>query len=119
MHEMSLAQSLLDIVRQEMRNHQVHRLVAVNVKAGRLNAVVPEILKTAFETLIADSPYPQAEISIDPVPLELRCGHCSRHFFPEADAPLFSLFPCPACGHDSGHTIIAGQDLFIDSIDAE
>ncbi len=119
MHEMSLAQGLLDIVRQEMRKNHVQQLLAVKVKAGRLNAVVPEILQSAFQALIADSPYPQAEIIIESVPLELCCGQCEHHFFPAEDALLFSLFPCPACGQDSGHSIIAGRDLSIEYIDAE
>lgn len=119
MHEMSLAQSLLNIVLQEMHNNDVHRLLTVKIRAGRLNAVVPDILETAFAALIADSPFPEAEIIIEPVPLELCCGQCAAHFFPEGDDPLFSCLPCPSCGHDSGHSIVAGRDLTIEYIDAE
>ena len=119
MHEMSLAQSLLDIVRQEMHKNDVHRLQKVKIRAGRLNAVVPDILETAFHALIADSPYPEAEIIIESVPLELCCGHCAAHFTPEGDDLLFSCFPCPACGHDSEHSLVAGRDLSIEYIDAE
>ncbi|MCF8031133.1 MAG: hydrogenase maturation nickel metallochaperone HypA, partial [Desulfohalobiaceae bacterium] len=44
MHEMSVAQSLIDIIRNEMDKNAVTTLQTVKVKAGRINAIVPEAL---------------------------------------------------------------------------
>lgn len=119
MHEMSLAQNLLDIVRQEMQKNNVQQLLAVKVRAGRLNAVVPDILKAAFEALIAETAYPEAKLIIEKIPLELKCAHCSHHFDHDENDPFSPFFPCPACGQECGHSLIAGQDLTIEYIDAE
>ncbi|HMB30339.1 MAG TPA: hydrogenase/urease maturation nickel metallochaperone HypA, partial [Desulfohalobiaceae bacterium] len=38
MHEMSIAQNLLSLIREEMANNQVTRLYKVKIKAGEFNS---------------------------------------------------------------------------------
>ena len=119
MHEMSLAQNLLEIVRQEMHKHGVQRLLKVKLKTGRLTAVVPEVMETAFEALIRGTPLQGADLEIETVALTLACGNCGREFSPEGDETLFYTFPCPVCGRDSGHRLLSGREFSIEYIDAE
>ena len=42
MHEMSIAQSILDIILQESGNHKVTRVLSVALKVGELSAVETE-----------------------------------------------------------------------------
>ncbi|MCF8105536.1 MAG: hydrogenase maturation nickel metallochaperone HypA [Desulfohalobiaceae bacterium] len=119
MHEMSLAQNLLEIVRQEMHKHGVERLLKVKLKTGRLTAVVPEVMSTAFEALIKDTPLQGADLEIETIPLTLACGNCRHQFSAEGDETLFFTFPCPVCGRDSGHSVLSGREFSIDYIDAE
>ena len=51
MHEMSIAQSILDIILQESGNHNVSRVLSVALKVGELSAVETESLRFCFELL--------------------------------------------------------------------
>jgi hydrogenase nickel incorporation protein HypA/HybF len=65
MHELALAQGVLDIVLDVARDEPV-RLVRVRV--GELQRVLPESLRFCFQLVAQDSPAAQAELVIDEVP---------------------------------------------------
>ena len=44
MHELSIAQSLLALIEDEMTKHGKEKLITVKVRHGRLSSVVPEAL---------------------------------------------------------------------------
>mgnify|MGYP006275353521 FL=1 len=118
MHEMSLTQSLLDIVRQEMNSHGLTRLLEVKVACGRLSGVVPDAMHMAFTALTQDTDLCGACLNLEPVPLKLCCAECGTQFCPEQDC-LAAFAPCPACGQEIGHRIVSGQELNIEYIEAE
>ena len=51
MHEMSIAQSLIDIVRDEMGKHGVTVLKSVRIQVGQLSAIVPDSLSFCFNIM--------------------------------------------------------------------
>lgn len=65
MHELALAQGVLDIVLEVAHDEPV-RLVRVRV--GELQRVVPESLQFCFQMVAQDSPAERAELVIDEVP---------------------------------------------------
>jgi hydrogenase nickel incorporation protein HypA/HybF len=65
MHELALAQGVLDIVLDVAREEPV-RLVRVRV--GELQRVLPDSLRFCFQMVAQDSPAAQAELVIDEVP---------------------------------------------------
>lgn len=117
MHEMSIAQSILDIIKQEMEKNGLKRLIRVKVKHGALTNTVPEALDTCFMALTVGTPLESAVFELESVPALYRCRVCSREFSPEEHNRL--LVPCPHCGDELGHTVLAGKELFIDYIEAE
>lgn len=48
MHEMSIAQSVVDIVNEEMARHGVTEIRAINLAVGKMSAVVPQHLNMCF-----------------------------------------------------------------------
>ncbi len=117
MHEMSIAQSILDIVQQEMDKNNLTKLIRVKVKFGRLTNTVPEALETGFMALTVQTPLESAVFELEEIPARFRCFKCAREFSPEETNRI--LVPCPACGEELGHTVLAGKELFIDYIEAE
>jgi hydrogenase nickel incorporation protein HypA/HybF len=115
MHEMSIAQSLLDIVAQEMNKHGVSRLVRVTVKHGRLTNIVPDSLHFAWKCLTDDTDHQGAELVTEMIPLKLRCT-CGCEFEPGDEAII--LHPCPECGEDLAHEVVAGRELYIENLEA-
>ena len=119
MHEMSLVQSLLYIVRQEMQAHELTQIKEVKVSCGRISGVVPEALHMAFAALTQQTDLDGATLELEVIPLQLCCGQCETPFSPEQEDPLAAFAPCPACGQEIGHRVLAGQELNIDYIEAE
>jgi hydrogenase nickel incorporation protein HypA/HybF len=117
---MSIAQSILDIVNQEMTKNGLTKLIKVQVKYGWLTNTMPEALELAFEALTLDgqySPLKGAVFALEAVPTRYQCGQCGIEFSPEEPAHLF--VPCPGCGEEFGHKVLAGKELYIDFIEAQ
>ncbi len=117
MHELSIAQNLLEIIREEMKKHGKSRLLTVKIKHGRLSAVVPEALDMAFTSLTMDTSLAEAKMVMEAVPLTLKCYACGKEFSPEDTAHIF--VPCPHCGEEIGHTVVSGKELFIEYLELE
>lgn len=48
MHEMGLAQNIMDIVVKTAEQNNVDKVVRINVRAGQLRGIVPEQLQFCF-----------------------------------------------------------------------
>ena len=117
MHEMSIAQSILDIIQQEMEKNGLTRLIRVKIKFGKLTNTVPEALETGFMALTVKTPLESAVFELEEVPARYKCFKCAKEFSPEHANRL--LVPCPHCGEELGHSVLSGKELFIDYIEAE
>lgn len=117
MHELSIAQSILDIVAQELAKNNLTQVIRVKIKHGWLTNVVPEALDMGFQALTIGTPLESAVFELEAVPTLYRCAKCGHEFSPEAQGRLF--VPCPACGEEFGHKVLAGKELYIDFIEAQ
>ena len=107
MHEMSIARSLIDIIREEMVKNDARKLRSVKLHIGELSAVVPEALSFCFEVITAETELEGAQLIMDVIPLKGYCPSCEEAF----DIKDY-VFSCPSCGSLKIETI-AGQDLSI------
>lgn len=107
MHEMSIAQSLIEILREEMTRHGAKNLRSVRLHIGRLAAIVPESLSFCFQVMTAGTDMEGAKLVMETIPLEAFCKVCKKTFFIENYA-----FRCPSCGAKDIDTL-RGQDLSI------
>jgi len=105
MHELSVAQSVFDIVKQHVPPAQAPRVRDVRVAVGELAGVLPESLAFCFEAVVAGTPFSQARLVLERVPARIACSDCGRTF------PLEGLsFACATCG--STHvSLAAGREL--------
>jgi hydrogenase nickel incorporation protein HypA/HybF len=103
MHEMGIANSILDGVRAESERRNGVKVVRVGVRVGELAAVEPESLRFCFEVLVSGTPLDPLALDLEVSPRRSRCADCGR-VFTAPDA----LAPCPACG--SAKCAFAGGD---------
>ncbi len=112
MHEMGIAQQLvtiaLDAIPDDIENPRVEKL---NLRIGKLAAVVEHSLSFCLEVITRDTPLEGAELVIEPVPVCLRCETCKHEW--QTDTPSFG---CPACKNGQV-TMIAGREIEISSIE--
>jgi hydrogenase nickel incorporation protein HypA/HybF len=83
----------------------------VNLKVGKLAAVVPQSLKFCFEIVSKDGPAEGAELHIEEIGVSARCNDCANLW--EIDEPAFL---CPKCNSGSIE-MLTGRELDIESIE--
>ena len=55
MHEMSLCESILQIIEDEAQRHGFHRVTRVRLEIGRLSGVEIEAMRFGFDAVTRDS----------------------------------------------------------------
>ena len=69
MHEMSIAQSVLDIAVREMDERGAKSIREIKISIGEFSGVVKEALDFAFDVLKPGTPAVLAEVEIEVLPL--------------------------------------------------
>ena len=110
MHELSIAQAIVDVATRHAAGRAV---VKVEVRVGHLRQVVPDSLDFAFGLLTAGTALESAELQITHVPARGRCRDCGRE-------GLLEAFPlrCSACG-GLDVEVTAGEELLVDALELE
>ncbi|MBL8487687.1 MAG: hydrogenase maturation nickel metallochaperone HypA [Rhodocyclaceae bacterium] len=93
MHEMSLAEGVIQIVEDAARAAQCRRVSAVILEIGRLSSVEPEALRFCFDAVSRGSIAEGARLEIEDVPGTAWCMQCS-----ESVEVAARLEGCPRCG---------------------
>jgi hydrogenase nickel incorporation protein HypA/HybF len=75
MHELSLAQALLDLAR---KNAQGKRILSLKVRVGALSGVVADSLAFAFEMISRDTPAEGARLDFELEPVVMVCQKCGQ-----------------------------------------
>ena len=93
MHEMSLAESVLDIIEESARANNFKRVRRVVLEIGKLSAVEPDAMRFCFEAVMSGGIGEGATLDI--VETE-GCGWCAKC---ACHVPLAALYDaCPHCG---------------------
>ena len=111
MHELSIANSIVEIVGEQARRQGGGRITGVTLRIGRLSCVHEDALRYSFDLVTEGTPLAGASLTVIEVPVRIWCPACEA----EVELPGIQRFACPACGHLSGD-IRAGRELDIESI---
>ena len=103
MHEMSLAESVREIVEETARANGARRVTRVRLEIGALSQVEPEALRFGFDVVMRGSLAEAAVLEIVHTPGSAWCMKCS-----EAVAIERRGDPCPRC--DSLQLQVTGGD---------
>ncbi|MDX9789072.1 MAG: hydrogenase maturation nickel metallochaperone HypA [Desulfobacterales bacterium] len=112
MHEMGIAMQIIEIAAAAIPKGAPKGCVKrVNIKVGKLSAVVPQSLTFCFDIASKDSALAGAKLVIEEIPVKARCNVCQNEWTINE-----AVFTCPAC--NSGDIkLISGQELNIESIE--
>ena len=103
MHELSIAQSIVEAVAERAGEAHVRRLTLV---VARLSAVLPDALRFCFDLCAEGTVLAGAELNIVEPQGRGRCPDCGR------EQAMNSLFDICACGA-VGLECVAGDELLI------
>jgi len=104
MHELSLCESLLDILKSEAETAKFKKVKRITLEIGPLSTVEPEAMRFGFDVVMRGSLAEGAKLEIVTEPAEARCRSCF-----ELVTVNDWLATCPKCG---------GTDLQITGGDA-
>lgn len=107
MHELSIAQSIVDTVCDRAGDRPVR---SVLIRVGALTAVVPEAMRFCFELAVAGTVADGARLDIERRPGTVHCRRCG------ADATLDDLILLCPCG-SADVRVTAGRELRIVSME--
>lgn len=107
MHELGIAQNILQIVRQSVPEKDAADVRSIRIRVGLLSGVVPDSLDFCFRAIVNDTDMQRASLEIEQVPIVSECKDC-RNRFQMSDFD----FSCPAC-KSSNLELISGRELDI------
>ncbi len=93
MHEMAIAQNILDLVGHEMEKYPGAKLIGFDIQVGEFSCVQNEALTFCLGACLNETPRPDADIRITAEVLRTRCKSCDHAF-----TPVDHTFICPNCG---------------------
>jgi hydrogenase nickel incorporation protein HypA/HybF len=114
MHELSIAQNIVDIVLQHLPEETNDVVRIVKIRVGVLSGIVSKSLDFCFSSIVADTPLRDARLDIEDIPVEARCLTC-EHSFSNDDV---SVYICPDCGSKDLH-FLKGTELEVVEIVVE
>jgi len=113
MHELAITQSMFDLVLEQAEKAGAKKVGKINLVIGEMTGVVGDCVQFYFEFISKETLAEGAALSFVMIPPKARCRDCGKTFeLREFD------WACPYC-QGSGMEIIAGKELFVESIEVE
>lgn len=110
MHELGIAQSLIQVLQEEISRKNIRKPIeSIKMKVGKMHAIFPDSLRFHFEAISQQIPLlSKTRLEIESVPLQVYCPHCNTH--QTLEVPFLS---CEVCY--KALQIESGEELTIES----
>ena len=101
MHELALAQSIVNMVAEHAQGRHIRR---VRLEIGRLTCVMPDAIRFCFDVAAAETPLEGALLEIIEIEARARCRACGETFVQE------TLWASCQCGAQDCE-LLSGEEL--------
>ena len=113
MHEMSLCESVLQIVEEEAIRQQFHKVKWLQLEIGALAGVEIEAMRFSFDAVSRNSILEGAELDIVQPDGQAWCEPCAKTI-----QVTERYQPCPNCGGYTWH-VTAGESMRVKQLEVE
>lgn len=114
MHELSIAQSIIDAVARRAEECHATQVKNVRLRVGEAYGIVNSSLTFCFEMIVSAEPtLANAQLLIEDVPHRAKCSQCKQEF-----RVLDFVARCPTCETFSSE-IVSGNELLILDMEIE
>jgi hydrogenase nickel incorporation protein HypA/HybF len=114
MHELSIAQNLIDLVTEALQKECVRSVVRIHLQIGTFSSVLPEALAFGYELATRGTLLEGSSLAIQIIPLMFHCPRCDRAVEPAA----LHDWHCPQCSAALSQ-IVQGRELELIAIEVE
>jgi hydrogenase nickel incorporation protein HypA/HybF len=116
-HELSIAQSLIEVVVEQLalngfEDDKSCAVAVVHARIGVRSAVIPAALQSAFSSAVRGTPLRRARLCIEMVPAGGWCGTCEEERVLEDPRKL----RCPSCG-ERMRRLTRGNELEVSCVE--
>lgn len=116
MHELSITENVMNIVKETVEKEGAKRVFKVKLKVGEFSSIAPDSVSFYFDILKKDTILKDAVLEIETIPLLLKCNTCLNEFgFNEGEELIFQ---CKSC-NGRNVEICSGKELYIDYLEME
>ena len=113
MHELSIAENIVEIIHQYVPAGERERVRRVFTSIGEQSGVVADSLEFSFQAITAKTELERSHLEIETVPFIVRCNKCGIESRTEMGSRQ-----CPACSSLDTH-VLSGTDLRVREIEME
>ena len=111
MHELSLAQNIVDSIKENVEVEKLPLVRGVKMEIGAASGVVSDSLVFAFNAIVKNSPLSSAYMVAEVVPFIVHCSDCQIDTINET-----GFMVCGHCGSGSV-SIVSGTELVLKQIE--
>jgi hydrogenase nickel incorporation protein HypA/HybF len=111
MHELSIANDILTIIRQNVPQEELSNIGNVNIRIGEMSGVVAESLEFCFQAIISETELNNAKLIIEKVPFAVKCNSCGNESTNE-----FGIRVCSNCS-STDTTVISGLEMQVTEVE--
>lgn len=111
MHELSLAQAMVEQLEAYVRHEGAQQIVKINLVIGAMSGVERDPFEFAFPLVAEGTAAEGAVLEFEEVPLKVRCRDCG-----EECNPPFPMVKCNSCSSREVD-MIDGEDFSIKSME--
>lgn len=113
MHELSITESILELVLASAKENQATTVTDVTLSIGALSSVIDDSVQFYWNHISKGTIAEEAKLHFNRIPGTLLCLDCNTEFILEDE-----LVPCPNCG-SINLNIIAGEEFQVDFIEIQ
>jgi hydrogenase nickel incorporation protein HypA/HybF len=113
MHELSLAEAMLDIIKEQAKQEGFSRVTKVVLEIGALSHVEADAMTFCFDAVVEDSVAKHAILEIQRTPAKAQCPECQH-----IDTIQNLYDACHQCG-SFGLKVLEGDQLRILKLEVE
>ena len=110
MHELPVMNGILKVVLKHATANRVSKVVAVQLRVGRLSDLKEKWMQHYFDYLTQGSVAEGARLEIEWGEVVMRCSTCAKEFQTEPEASSFGI--CPHCEGEGGE-ILSGKEYYV------
>ena len=114
MHELSIAESIVDAVTESMAAYPGARVLEVRLRIGVLAAVIEDSLQFCWGLSTEGTPLQGARLAVTTLPVVMHCGRCAR----DVELEGVQSFRCPRCG-EPATDLRQGRELAVEAVEIE
>ena len=112
MHELSIAISMIDQIREESESRGGLEVEAVHLRLGVFSGVDKDALLFAYQLACEGTLLEGSRLVIETIPLLIYCAQCRQDRTP----PSVYQLSCPDCG-TPGQKIVTGREIEVASLE--